>query len=95
MRSARKVSIRPDQDNVAADGAGFKPESPSLDELITAPEVAKLLGMPAKRLEYVIARGGPAPAGRVGGARVWTQSQIPDFRDAVASLRKYRKAGSK
>lgn len=51
--------------------------------LITISELRRVTGKPAHVINHAIDRHGPAPAGRIGIARVWRAEDLPRILESI------------
>ncbi len=52
--------------------------------LLTITDLCRITGQPAHIINHALRRYGPDPAGRVGIARVWNQSDVPALLHSLA-----------
>jgi hypothetical protein len=54
-----------------------------MSKLLTITDLGRLLGLRPYAVNYAIQKLGIEPTGRIGIARVWSESQLPAIREAV------------
>ena len=62
-------------------------EHHSTPVLLTVGVIAQRLGVPVHRIEYIIRARSVAPAGRAGGARVFSEAAVSEIESVVAARR--------
>ena len=56
-------------------------------QALTVGEIARRLGCPVHRIEYLIRSRGMRPSYRAGNARVFTQAQFEDMAGAISHVK--------
>jgi hypothetical protein len=54
-----------------------------MGEFLTISDLRRLTGEPAHRINHVIGRFGPEPAGRIGISRVWRPDQVAAVKESL------------
>lgn len=54
-----------------------------MPNLVTIGDLKRLTGKPAHTINYAVERHGPAPIARIGIARVWNCSQVPEILESI------------
>ena len=57
-----------------------------MSEMLTIGRIPEIVGAPLHRVRYALDTYGPAPAGRVGNYRVWSEESLPEIKATLERI---------